>query len=76
MTWSSDCSTASPERDEHFVTAHDGADGRARRQVDFLDPAAHHLGIFLIAVGNGLHGFRGAPPQAVDSGDIAAPAHG
>src|SRR5690606_15453296 len=45
-------------RNQHLLTAHDGTDAAAFRQVDLLNHAADHSRAARIAVGNCLDGFR------------------
>ena len=56
---------------QHFLSAHDGADGGAFGQIDIFNGTANHLGRFGVAVGNGFNGFGGAAPQGVDVHHVA-----
>jgi hypothetical protein len=49
--------------DDNLIAARDGADGRARRQTDFLNPPADDFRGFVVAMRDGFNRLSRAAPQ-------------
>src|SRR4029078_10097544 len=54
-----------------LLAAHDGADGGALGQIDFLDAAADDARRLVVAVGDLFDGFGGGPPPGVGPHGVA-----
>ena len=57
-------------RDENFIVTHDGADGRARGQLNFADTSPHDFRALSIAVCDGFDRLGSASPEAMYSSNI------
>ena len=56
-----------------LIAPHDGADGRSRGQVDFVDAPVGHAAGLAIAMHDRLEGLGRAAAQAVHRHHVAAP---